>query len=119
MSITPTEKKDIIKEFMRIHPELGAKPGEDNAVHNSTVFNNAEWAVKGIEFTMQVLFLKHDKAIADADTVARLEEEIKNSKSRLMKSGYLLSDEQRRELSQRIISYEKILTGDKPDDPPK
>lgn len=61
-------------------------------------------------------FLKMDKALLDADTVARLEEEIAKAKNELRKNAFNISDNQRRNLSLKIIDYQKILYGDKPHD---
>ena len=62
----------------------------------------------------------YDKALADGDTVARLEEEIGRLKLDLLNLpiGSVTPDTYRTELTHNITSMLVILHGDKPDDNP-
>jgi len=62
-----------------------------------------------------------DTIINADDVVARLKEEIKKLEVVLMKDGFndgykKMPDLKRREISQKIITYNRILHGDKPID---
>ena len=53
-------------------------------------------------------------ALENADVVARLKEEIKKLEDELMKHANEMPDLKRREISLKLIAYQKILNGDKP-----
>jgi len=55
-------------------------------------------------------------ALENADVVARLKEEIKKLQDELIKYGTQMRDLKRREISLKLIAYQKILNGDKPID---
>ena len=54
--------------------------------------------------------------LENADVVARLKEEIKKLESELIKDGTQMHDLKRREISLKLIAYNRILCGDKPND---
>lgn len=54
--------------------------------------------------------------LENADIVARLKEEIKKLEDELMKHANEMRDLKRREISLKLIAYQKILNGDKPKD---
>lgn len=55
-------------------------------------------------------------ALENADVVARLKEEIKKLQDELIKNGTQMPDLKRRNVSLRLIDYNRILYGDKPID---
>jgi len=55
-------------------------------------------------------------ALQNADVVARLKEEIKKLQDELIKNGTQMSDLKRRNVSLKLIDYNRILKGDKPID---
>ncbi len=55
-------------------------------------------------------------ALENADVVARLKEEIKKLQDELIKNGTQMPDLKRRNVSLRLIDYNRILKGDKPID---
>ena len=54
--------------------------------------------------------------LENADVVARLKEEIKKLECELIKDGTQMRDLKRREISLKLIAYNRILHGDKPID---
>ena len=54
--------------------------------------------------------------LKNADIVARLREEKEKLEKELMKYANQMPDLKRREISLKIITYTKILYGDKPND---
>ena len=53
-------------------------------------------------------------ALENADVVARLKEEIKKLQDELIKNGTQMPDLKRRNVSLKLIDYNRILKGDKP-----
>ncbi len=61
--------------------------------------------------------MDNDIIINADDVVARLKEEIKKLEAELIKFGtHEIGDLKRRELSHKLIAYNRILYGDKPID---
>ncbi len=57
-----------------------------------------------------------DVSLVNADIVARLSEETSRLQSYLIKHGHEMPENSRREISLRLIAFQKILKGDKPND---
>ena len=59
---------------------------------------------------------ENDTALANADIVVRLNEEINRLQDYLIKHGHEMPPNSRRNISLNLIGLQKILKGDKPEE---
>ena len=71
---------------------------------------------KQFSITKPSEIISPDAHLVNADVVARLSEEIARLQSYLINHGHEMPKNARREISLRLIAFQKILKGDKPKD---